>query len=77
MSAAEISGIITGVFAGIVAVIGAIGKIINDKRRENGNHVCVFTGRPLKPKPKNNKEDNKPYNKKIKEIEVKAEEIDE
>lgn len=55
MTAGEISGIITGVVAGIVAIIGAIGKVINEQRRKSSNthdHVCVFTGKQLKPRPK-------------------------
>lgn len=55
MTAGEISGIITGVVAGIVAIIGAIGKVINEQRRKSSDahdHVCVFTGKQLKPRPK-------------------------
>lgn len=48
----EITGIITGVTTGIVAIIAAIGKIINEKRRDNGNLKCCITGRELKPKKK-------------------------
>lgn len=73
ITAGEISGIIAGVFAGIVAVIGAVGKIINDKRRENGNHTCCITGRPLKPKkPKENNAEDDEISAKVKEIEEQS-----
>lgn len=51
-TAEEILGICTGVAAGLVTVITAIGKIINEQRRKNGNCKCCITGRPLKPKKK-------------------------
>lgn len=57
-----------------MAVIGAIGKIINDKRRENGNHTCCITGRPLKPKKskQSDADDNDEIDVKVKEIEEQA-----
>lgn len=82
MTAGEISGIITGVVAGIVAIIGAIGKVINEQRRKSSNHhdhVCVFTGKQLKPKAKGKKPKAKSnYSKSTKVIyKVDSEEVNE
>lgn len=52
ITAGEICGIITGVSTGIVAIVAAVGKVINDKRRQQGNMKCCITGRDLKPKKK-------------------------
>lgn len=87
MTAGEISGIITGVVAGIVAIIGAIGKVINEQRRKSSDahdHVCVFTGKQLKPKVKGHMaKDKKPraksnYSKSTKVVyAVNSEEVNE
>lgn len=47
----EISGIISGVAAGLVSIIGAVGAIINERnRRTCDKPKCCLTGRDLKPK---------------------------
>lgn len=58
-SAEEILGICSGVAAGLVTVIAAIGKIINEFRRKNGHCTCCITGRPLKPKKKKETDESK------------------
>lgn len=52
-SAEDIVGIISGITAGVVAIVGAVAALINNGRKHNcDNPKCCVTGRNLKPKQK-------------------------